>query len=126
MAELEPAVDRNRRFVFVTEGEGPAEGRCLRVVVEGRGVVICRSGGRLLAVSDRCPHNGLSLHDGSLKDGVLTCRWHGWAFELTTGLPPGADPADGGPRVRTYPVRQEQGRIWLELPGDPAMGGGRR
>lgn len=108
------------RFVAVAEGGGPAEGRCLAVVVEGRGLAIFRVGGTLRAVTDRCPHNGMPLRDGELRGGVLTCRWHGWSFDLETGLPPGADPDAAGPRVCTYPVRAVEGRVWVGLPAERA------
>lgn len=118
MTESGARVPDQVRFVPVAEGDGPPEGGCLAVVVEGRGVAIFRSGGRLMAISDRCPHNGLPLHDGSLAAGVVTCRWHGWSFELATGRPPNANAEIEGVRVRTYPVRREGGRILVGLPAD--------
>jgi nitrite reductase/ring-hydroxylating ferredoxin subunit len=87
-------------------------------VVESRAVAIFREGGVLHAVSDRCPHNGQSLHDGNVEAGVVTCRWHGWQFDLTSGRPPGAAPEAEGPRIRVYPVRVREG--WIEVSVPPA------
>jgi nitrite reductase/ring-hydroxylating ferredoxin subunit len=87
------------------------EGRCF--LVEYRSVAVFLENGVYSAVSDRCPHNGMALHDGSVVDGVVTCRWHGWQFELRTGRPPGNAPEAGGPSVRVYEVRIRDG--WIEV-----------
>src|SRR5580658_34699 len=42
-------------------------------------------GGGVDVIEDRCPHEGYPLSQGTVKDGVLTCRWHNWKFELATG-----------------------------------------
>lgn len=113
-------------FVDVGEARRLREGGALPVVIEGRAVVVFRAAGRYHAVSDRCPHNGLPLRDGCVQDGVLTCRWHGWQFDLATGLTPGADPAAGGPAIRVYATRVEEGRLLVGPPlntPDPAAPG---
>jgi len=33
----------------------------------------------------RCPHAHGPLHEGEICGTVLTCPWHGWSFDLTTG-----------------------------------------
>lgn len=33
----------------------------------------------------RCPHEGTLLAEGSLENGVLTCRAHGWQFDCLSG-----------------------------------------
>ncbi len=40
---------------------------------------------RVDVVEDRCPHEGYPLSQGTVKDGVLTCKWHNWKFELASG-----------------------------------------
>jgi nitrite reductase/ring-hydroxylating ferredoxin subunit len=44
-----------------------------------------REDGSVDVVSDRCPHEGYPLSQGTVRDGVLTCKWHNWKFELATG-----------------------------------------
>lgn len=100
-------------FVDVGEARRLREGGALPVVIDGRALVVFRSGGRIHAVSDRCPHNGLPLRDGCVKDGVVTCRWHGWQFDLDTGLTPGAAVETGGPAIRVYATREEAGRLLI-------------
>jgi 3-phenylpropionate/trans-cinnamate dioxygenase ferredoxin subunit len=50
-------------------------------------VLICRThSGRILAVEDRCSHDGASFEDGELsEEDVLTCPRHGARFNVTTG-----------------------------------------
>jgi isorenieratene synthase len=38
---------------------------------------VWRNGGKTLAVINRCPHMGAPLSEGTVRDGVLTCPWHG-------------------------------------------------
>jgi nitrite reductase/ring-hydroxylating ferredoxin subunit len=61
------------------------------------------------AVDDRCPHQGYPLSQGSAKDGVLTCEWHNWKFDLASG-----GCTFGGEPVRRYPTRVEDGRVHLD------------
>jgi len=37
------------------------------------------------ALEDACPHMGASLADGTLDGPRVTCRWHGWKFDLRDG-----------------------------------------
>jgi hypothetical protein len=45
---------------------------------------------------------------------VLTCNWHNWKFDLSTGAN-----LDRGEGVRIYPVKLEQGAVWLDLTDPP-------
>jgi len=76
----------------------------------GDQVAIFNVGGRLLAVSNRCPHANGSLADGVIEDGSVTCPTHRSRFDLVTGQPldgPAARP------LRTYSVRLEQNGVLL-------------
>ena len=80
-------------------------GRPRGFVVNGRAVAVLRLGEQWHAFGNRCPHNGLPHEDGGLDGTVLTCRWHGWRFDITTGVSPDGLPGGSGPRIRIYPVR---------------------
>jgi nitrite reductase (NADH) small subunit len=41
--------------------------------------------GVLHAVDNNCPHNGGPLARGVLDGTVLTCPWHGWRWDVTSG-----------------------------------------
>ena len=110
------------RVVACREAELPPDARML--VEHGRRrVALFNVGGRLHAVSARCPHHGGPLCHGriggtrvpsdparyewGMPDRVLTCPWHGWQFDLETGAAL-FDPAVGVP---VYPVAVEHGEV---------------
>jgi len=56
--------------------------------------------GKFSALSNKCPHQGGPLGEGSIENGMLRCPWHGWDFHPCTGLPPGGYD-DGVPLFET-------------------------
>lgn len=48
-------------------------------------LAVFRAGDRWFALQDACPHMGASLADGALDGLHVTCRWHGWRFDLRDG-----------------------------------------
>ncbi|HYV85957.1 MAG TPA: Rieske (2Fe-2S) protein [Patescibacteria group bacterium] len=84
------------------------------VQVRERAVAIFNLAGTLYAIENTCPHQGGPLGEGYLEEnGVISCPWHGWTFDLKTGV----SPLDRDVRVGCYPVRVEEGLIVVELPG---------
>jgi nitrite reductase/ring-hydroxylating ferredoxin subunit len=81
----------------------------------GKQVLLLAVGNRLFAVANRCPHEGYPLSEGTEGPGcVLTCNWHNWKFDLTTGEAlVGRDP------VRTYPIELRAGEIFVDLRDPP-------
>lgn len=76
-------------------------GRMKYALIDGLPVVVANVDGALYAFSDLCRHQGGSLSGGVLRDGVVTCSWHGWAYNVRTGkaiVPP------VGLRIPTYAV----------------------
>ena len=95
---------------------GLAENAMREVEAGGRKLLLARSGGRCHAVGSTCPHAGAPLHEGVLRDGVVTCPWHKAAFELATGRrvePPAVDD------LPSYPVRIADGRLVVSMPDAP-------
>lgn len=69
----------------------------------------------LYAIDDRCPHEGYPLAKGFVNGCVLTCRWHAFRFDLRSG-----HCLVGDEHARVYPVRVEDGVVWIDLrPPDP-------
>lgn len=82
---------------------------------EGRRLACVRRGTRVDVVDDRCPHEGHPLSMGLVRDGVLTCPWHNWKFDLGTGRC-----LFGGEAVRRYPVELVGEEVFVDLALDPA------
>lgn len=76
-------------------------GTIKKVVLQGREIALCNSGGTVYAVSSICPHQGGPLDEGELDGDTLICPLHGWMFNVKDGS------AVLNPRIkiRTYPVR---------------------
>ena len=88
------------------------EGRGLCVRVAGIDVGLFRVGGAILAIENRCPHAGDPLSEGTLAGAIVTCRAHGWKFDLLTGFRP--EDADGFPIPR-FSVRVTEGHVEVDL-----------
>ncbi len=88
---------------------------CLVVAAEGQTLAVFMDGGRIYAVDNRCPHMGFPLSKGSVRAGILTCHWHHARFDMASGgtFDPWADD------VRVFPVRVEDGVIWVDPNGAP-------
>jgi nitrite reductase (NADH) small subunit len=51
----------------------------------GKAVAIANVAGKFYAINNTCLHRGGPLGQGSLQDRVVTCPWHGWEYDVTTG-----------------------------------------
>lgn len=85
------------------------------VKLDGRQVVLFKSGTDIFACNNRCPHEGYPLAEGVLSDGcILTCNWHNWKFDLRSGAT-----IVGGDRLRRYPVKVYGGRVYVDIADPP-------
>jgi nitrite reductase/ring-hydroxylating ferredoxin subunit len=78
-------------------------------------IALFRTPDGVFACDNRCPHQGYALVRGDVKDGVLTCAWHNWKFELGTGAC-----RFGGENIRTYPVQIREGQVFVDIADPPA------
>lgn len=83
------------------------------VVAEGQALLVVREEAGICVYRDRCPHQGYPLSEGSLDQGVITCRLHRHTFDAVSGE--GINPR-AACLVR-LPVLIESGRIWLDAAG---------
>ena len=79
-------------------------------------IALFRTPAGVFASDNRCPHQGYALVRGEVKEGVLTCAWHNWKFELGTGTC-----RYGGENIRTYPVEIRDGQVFVDI-ADPRCG----
>jgi nitrite reductase/ring-hydroxylating ferredoxin subunit len=87
------------------------EGKPKAVRVKGHSIALFNVGGRIYATDNQCPHMGYPLTRGAIRDGVLTCDWHGWSFDLEGG----GCFVGGCDDLATFPVEIQDGEIWLDL-----------
>jgi toluene monooxygenase system ferredoxin subunit len=55
------------------------------LVVNGRRLLLVRTEDAICAYEDRCAHLGVPLSTGKLKNGVITCSAHHYAYDARTG-----------------------------------------
>lgn len=80
--------------------------------VDDRMVAVFRlRSGELRAVDAVCPHSGGPLADGQFDAKKVICPLHSYTFSLADGTCLNGDHA-----VRTYPVREEAGKIVVAAP----------
>jgi nitrite reductase (NADH) small subunit len=76
----------NNGFTTVAKVGAIPEGEGASFQLGNRLVAVFNHQGKYLAIDDLCPHMGASLGAGCLdEEGVVTCPWHAWRFDATTG-----------------------------------------
>lgn len=98
-------------FVEVANVEEVGLGRASTFRVGGKSIAVFNVEGSLYAMDDHCLHAGASLGSGKFEGRVVTCRLHGWRYNVTTGCT--LHVPDYG--VKTYPVKVEDGKIWIAV-----------
>ena len=82
------------------------------VTVAGKELALFNVDGTVYATNDSCLHAGGSLgFAGKLECKIVTCRLHGWKYDVTTGNMPLAP----GMNLGCYPVKIEQDKIFIEV-----------
>lgn len=65
----------------------------------------------IFALENRCPHRGGPLSEGIVHGRKIACPLHNWIIDLESGAATGADEGC----ARSFPVKIEKGRIYLEM-----------
>jgi len=89
-----------------------ADGQSLEVLLGSHIIAIFRDSRALYAIDGMCLHQGGPIAKGKIQDGCVTCPWHGWQYDLDTGN----NAATGKPMLSTYPIRDHEGWIEIDLP----------
>jgi phenylpropionate dioxygenase-like ring-hydroxylating dioxygenase large terminal subunit len=71
--------------------------------------------GKIAALEDRCPHRLVPLSAGKIVNGLVECGYHGLRFnaEGACAFVPGQDSVPTEPTVKTFPVTERHGLIWI-------------
>jgi nitrite reductase (NADH) small subunit len=81
------------------------------VTAEGKTLALFNVDGAYYAIDDACPHRGGPLSEGDLDGLVVSCPWHGWAWDVTTG----ANVNNPAVRIGCYPVILREGDLFVRL-----------
>lgn len=85
------------------------EGRCFDV--GDQQVAIFNVEGTYHALDNVCPHQGGPLGEGELDGKMVTCPWHAWDFDVTTG----ENSEDPDEKQTVYPVKVDGDDILVEM-----------
>ena len=95
-------------FHRVCDADSLNDGGMRTVDVNGKHILVIRSGDNFYALKDECTHEEYPLSEGWVEDDCIHCAFHGAKFKLATGealaLPAYED-------VKIYPVRVVDGVI---------------
>jgi nitrite reductase/ring-hydroxylating ferredoxin subunit len=106
--------------------ELPADGSRVIAEVRGQEVAVFRHRGEFYALANYCVHQSGPLCEGGLtgyadvaddmwdweydpEEKYLSCPWHGWVFDITTGT----NAKDDAYAVPTYEVEVEDGEVFV-------------
>jgi len=91
----------------------PGQGKVVQA--EGKTLAVFNCDGAFYAIDNTCLHRGGPLGEGDLDGNVVTCPWHGWFYDVTTGC----YMEDESKRVACYAVKVESDEVLVEVSGAP-------
>ena len=86
-------------------------GTLMEVFVDDHAIALGNVDGTLYAIGNTCPHAGGPLGDGSIEGTQAVCPYHGWAFDLASGV----CNLNENVNVPTYGVRAVSGQICVQI-----------
>jgi len=81
------------------------------VEAAGKSLAVFNVEGSYYAVDNECVHRGGPLGEGELEGNIVTCPWHGWSYDVTTGKCVNNPSAC----VKSYPVTVEGADVKAQL-----------
>ena len=98
-------------FVRAAKAADVPAGTIREFQVGGKAIALANVGGQFHAISNTCLHRGGPLGDGPLEGSVVTCPWHGWQYDVSTGKV-GQNPSVG---VEVYRVEVRGDEVFVDL-----------
>jgi phenylpropionate dioxygenase-like ring-hydroxylating dioxygenase large terminal subunit len=116
----------NTWYVCAWPDEISSDGILARTICDQPIIFYRGAGGTVAALEDRCCHRQMPLSMGWLEDDTVRCSYHGLRFNAEGKCVeiPGQENIPPRVTVRTYPVVEKYGAVWLwpgEADADPAL-----
>lgn len=87
------------------------DGEAKTVQAEGQEIALYKVNGEFFATTNKCVHKGGPLGEGELEGNIIICPWHGWKFDVRTGI----SPVNPAAQVKTFPVTVEGDDVFVEV-----------
>ncbi|MBA4286077.1 MAG: Rieske (2Fe-2S) protein [Xanthomonadaceae bacterium] len=117
---------RNTWYVAAISTEVDPAALFHRKILDTSVLIYRKADGTPVAMHDRCPHRFAPLHLGTRVGDEVACVYHGLRFDCAgqcTLNPHGGGATPANARVRTFPLLERYGFIWIwmgDAPADPA------
>jgi nitrite reductase/ring-hydroxylating ferredoxin subunit len=127
-----PDAGRKRKVLVARSEDLPEQGRLVVDIDNKLTIGIFRLDNQLYAYANACTHSGGPVCQGRILPGVvevldsaktmhgqnwdtsdmhIVCPWHGYEYSIKTGRHAG----DPSIRLRSFPIHEAQGDIYVEL-----------
>ena len=93
-ASLQAMRPRSPDTVVIARTKELEDSRVKAVNIDGIDLIVLRHANAISIFQGRCPHEGTLLSEGTIKDGLLTCRAHDWQFNCSSGCKQGLGVSD--------------------------------
>ena len=77
----------------------------------GKTIAVFNCEGTFCAIDNTCKHRGGPLGEGSLAGTTVTCPWHGWEYDVSTG----ECQMDSSIKVQKFDVKVEGDDIFVSV-----------
>lgn len=91
------------KYIKVAKVNEMPPGTAREFHANGKVIALFNVNGDFHAIDNTCLHRGGPLGQGPLEGEVVTCPWHGWQYNVTTG----ASVFNEQIKVATYEVKVE-------------------
>lgn len=99
------------QFLKAAKIQDIPEGKGVVSNLDGTPVAIFHVSGKFHAISNTCAHRGGPLSEGECAGPVVTCPWHGWQYDVTSGC----SPENPKVKVASFPLKVEGDDVWVEV-----------
>jgi vanillate O-demethylase monooxygenase subunit len=114
---------RNIWYVAAQSTEVEAQALFHRKILDTSVLIYRKQGGTPVAMHDRCPHRFIPLSMGTREGDDVVCQYHSLRFDCSgacTHNPHGNGLIPAAAKVRTFPLLEKYGFLWIWMGDEPA------
>ena len=89
----------------------PQNNQIITTSINNKNFLITTIDGELFATKDVCPHEGIQLSLGCIKNNQIKCSLHGFSFNPKTGK---CDESFVD-KLTTYKIKEEKNKLWIQI-----------
>ena len=100
-----------RKYYYLDDISNFQEGKGYCRTVHDVPLAVFKTEGKVIAMSNKCPHQGGPLCEGRVENGFVVCPWHGRKF----GVHDGKAPNELYEGVKYYHVVERAGKVYVRM-----------